>query len=176
MAFWRQPRQPSYIDSMPKLQWFRMFLGVTALAGFMAAGWYLIGRQRVEPPSLSVATVPQTQAVPPVTPPQTPAVAPARPAQTPAAAVPAAEPHLAIGIPMLPKTGQLPAAPPSNPARLVTGLPTPGVQPPTSPPDAVAPPPSPARAPAPPSQPRPHVATPRPATPPSPPASGLVRF
>jgi hypothetical protein len=181
LALWREPRQPSYIDSMPNLQWLRIFLGVAALAGFTAAGWYLIDRHRVAPPLLPVAAVPQTQAAAPrVMPSQAAPVAPATPAQTSAVAIPATEPHLAVGIPMLEKHPAPPTAPSGGAVpNLVTGLPSPRDQRPPSPETVLpAPPPAPASptAPTPPKRPPAPRTGASPSQPGSPPRSGYVRF
>src|SRR5580704_350398 len=132
MAIWRPPLQPSYADGKPMLGWFRMFAGAIALAGFMAASWYFIAQHRVKPLLLPLATEqPQPRTV---IPPQSPLITPppktavATPATPKPATVPpktTAEPHLAIGIPMLEKHTYPPAPPLSDgPAsNLVTGLP-----------------------------------------------------
>jgi hypothetical protein len=180
LALWREPRQPSYVDSMPNLRWIRVLVSVMALAGFLGASWYLIGRQRSARPPNSVATLPPAPAVaPPLIPPQNPAVAPATETPLPSVTPSAAEPRLAIGIPMLPKATPPTAAPSGGAApNLVTGL-----RPVARPADRVAvpsaPPPAPATpvlptAPKPPPPPR-RVATP-PSQPASPPPSGQVKF
>jgi hypothetical protein len=126
LALWREPRQPSYVDSMPNLRWIRVLVSVMALAGFLGASWYLIGRQRSARPPNSVATLPPAPAAaPPLIPPQNPAIAPATATPLPSVTPSAAEPRLAIGIPMLPKATPPTAAPSGGAApNLVTGLPS----------------------------------------------------